>query len=170
MQFARQLGVEWVMTGLPPEESTLENYQALIRRFAAQGLKIYRLANDACHNMEQVTLNLPGRDDKIDEYLAYIRLLGKAGIHYSTYAHMGNGIWSSERGRNPRRRNGPSAAAGDGDGPLGGQDLAAAAVARPPLYRGRAVGQLHVLHPQSRAGRGGSGRLHRHSPRRSAGL
>jgi mannonate dehydratase len=45
--------------------------------------------------MEEVTLNLPGRDKKIAEYLAYIRLLGKAGIHYSTYAHMGNGIWSS---------------------------------------------------------------------------
>jgi len=97
MQFTRQLGVEWVMTGLRPDESTLENYQALIRRFAAQGLKIYRLANDACHNMEQVTLNLPGRDAKIEEYLNYIRLLGKAGIHYSTYAHMGNGIWSSAR-------------------------------------------------------------------------
>lgn len=97
MQFARQLGVEWVMTGLRAEESSLESYQALIRRFAAQGLKIYRLANDSCHNMEQVTLNLPGRDAKIEEYLAYIRLLGKAGIHYSTYAHMGNGIWSSDR-------------------------------------------------------------------------
>ncbi|MBI3467245.1 MAG: mannonate dehydratase [Planctomycetes bacterium] len=97
MQFARQLGVEWVMTGLPPQESTLENYQALIRRFAAGGLKIYRLANDSCHNMEQVTLNLPGRDGKIEEYLAYIRLLGKVGIRYSTYAHMGNGIWSSAR-------------------------------------------------------------------------
>ena len=97
MRFARQLGVEWVMTGLPPQESTLENYQQLIARFAAGGLKIYRLANDACHNMEQVTLNLPGRDAKIAEYLAYIRLLGKAGIYYSTYAHMGNGIWSSPR-------------------------------------------------------------------------
>jgi mannonate dehydratase len=96
MQFTRQLGVEWVMTGLPAKESTLESYRALIRRFAAGGLKIYRLANDSCHNMEQVTLNLPGRDEKIEEYLAYIRLLGKAGIHYSTYAHMGNGIWSSE--------------------------------------------------------------------------
>src|SRR5207249_5566060 len=95
MRFARQLGVEWVMTSLRAEESTLENYQALIRRFADQGLKIYRLANDSCHNMEEVTLNLPGRDAKIAEYLAYIRLLGKVGIHYSTYAHMGNGIWSS---------------------------------------------------------------------------
>ncbi len=95
MQFTRQLGVEWVMTGLRAQESSLDSYQALIRRFAAGGLKIYRLANDSCHNMEEVTLNLPGRDEKIEAYLAYIRLLGKVGIHYSTYAHMGNGIWSS---------------------------------------------------------------------------
>lgn len=95
MQFARQLGVEWVMTGLPAAESTLENYQALVRRFAMGRLKVYRLANDSCHNMEEVTLNLPGRDEKIAKYLDYIRLLGKVGIHYSTYAHMGNGIWSS---------------------------------------------------------------------------
>lgn len=97
MRFARQLGVEWVMTGLPPEQCTEADYRALIRRFASQGLKIYRLANDSCHNMEEVTLNLPGRDKKIEEYLAYIRLLGKVGIYYSTYAHMGNGIWSSSR-------------------------------------------------------------------------
>lgn len=96
MQLARQLGVEWVMTSLPPKDHSIENYLALKRRFAAQGLKIYRLGNSSCHNMEEVTLNLPGRDEKIEEYLRYIRLLGKAGIHYATYAHMANGIWSSE--------------------------------------------------------------------------
>jgi mannonate dehydratase len=95
MQFARQLGVEWVMTGLPPEKCTIEDYRALVRHFAAGGLKVYRLANNSCHNMEEVTLNLPGRDEKIEEYLRYIRILGEAGIRYATYAHMGNGIWSS---------------------------------------------------------------------------
>jgi len=95
MQHARALGAEWVMTGLPPKQHTLDDYLALKRRFGAHGLTIYRLANDRCHNMEEVTLNLPGRDAKIEEYLRYIRLLGKAGIHYATYAHMGNGIWSS---------------------------------------------------------------------------
>ena len=60
MQTVRALGAEWVMTGLPPEQHTLEDYLALKRRFEAQGLKIYRLANDRCHNMEEVTLNLPG--------------------------------------------------------------------------------------------------------------
>src|SRR5260370_7052920 len=47
--------------------------------------------------MPEVTLNLPGRDQKIEEYKQYLRYLGKAGIHYTTYAHMGNGIWSSGR-------------------------------------------------------------------------
>jgi mannonate dehydratase len=47
--------------------------------------------------MPEVTLNLPGRDQKVEEYKQYLRNLAKAGIFYTTYAHMGNGIWSSER-------------------------------------------------------------------------
>jgi mannonate dehydratase len=58
--------------------------------------------------MEEVTLNLPGRDKKIEEYLNYIRYLGKAGIPYSTYAHMGNGIWRSGRETLPRGYSGSS--------------------------------------------------------------
>lgn len=34
--------------------------------------------------MEEITLNLKGRDEKVAEYLRYIRNLGEAGIHYST--------------------------------------------------------------------------------------
>ncbi len=94
--FARQLGVEWVMTTVDdPDGHTAENYRRVCERFEAHGLQVYRLANHSCHNQEQITLNLPGRDDKIAEYLAYIRALGGAGIHYSTYAHMANGIWST---------------------------------------------------------------------------
>ena len=33
---------------------------------------------------------------------AKARYLGKAGVPYSTYAHMGNGIWSSGRVTSPR--------------------------------------------------------------------
>ena len=36
-------------------------------------------------------------DEKIEEYKNHIRNLGKAGIHYTTYAHMANGIWSTAR-------------------------------------------------------------------------
>ena len=102
LQFVRQLGVEWVMTGLPAGQAqTAANYRALRQRFEDNGLKVYRLHNHACHNMEEITLNLPGRDAKLEEYLTYIRNLGEAGIPYTTYAHMANGIWST--GREPIR-------------------------------------------------------------------
>src|ERR1017187_9974289 len=53
-------------------------------------------------NCPEVVLNLPGRDERIEEYLNYLRYLGEAGIHYMTYAHMGNGIWRSGSTTTPR--------------------------------------------------------------------
>ena len=98
----RQLGVEWVMTSLPQSDDEgpvtgPEAYASVRRRFEDQGLSVYRIANHRCHNMQSVTLNLEDRDEKVDEFLQYIRDLGEAGIRYATYAHMANGIWSSER-------------------------------------------------------------------------
>ena len=92
-RFARQLGVEWVMTGVTePEGHTAENYRCICERFRSAGLQVYRLAHPGCHNMPDITLNLPGRDARLEEYLSYIRNLGAAGIHYSTYAHMANSV------------------------------------------------------------------------------
>ena len=76
-------------------------------QWEAGGFKVYNIGSGvgpsgSLHNMPEVTLNLPGRDQKIEEYLNYIRYLGKAGIPYSTYAHMGNGIWRSGREVLPR--------------------------------------------------------------------
>ena len=97
IQFVKQLGVHWVMTGLDVKDQSVANYVALKKRFESHGLQIYRLANHSCHNVEEITLNLPGRDAKVEEYLNYIRMLGAAGIRYTTYAHMANGIWSTGR-------------------------------------------------------------------------
>ena len=36
-------------------------------------------------------------DARLVHYVNHLRALGKAGIPYTTYAHMANGIWSSER-------------------------------------------------------------------------
>ncbi len=98
LTFAQQLGIEWAMVNVDdPELHSADGYRAIRSRFEAAGLRIYRLANHRCHNMTSVTLGLPDRDERIAEYLQYIRNLGAAGIHYSTYAHMANGIWSSAR-------------------------------------------------------------------------
>lgn len=92
----QQLGIEWAMVNVAtPAEHTVEGYRAIVRRLAEYGMKVYRIANHAVHNVEQITLNLPGRDEKIEEFCAFLRMLGAAGIRYHTYAHMGNGIWST---------------------------------------------------------------------------
>lgn len=98
LQFFEQLGVEWAMVGIRDVTlHTLDYYKHLVKRFGDHGLKIYRIGNSSVHNVPEITLNLPGRDAKIEEFKQFIRNLSAAGIKYNTYAHMGNGIWSSGR-------------------------------------------------------------------------
>ena len=121
------------------------------------------------HNMPEVTLNLPGRDQKIEEYKQYLRNLGKAGIRYTTYAHMGNGIWTSGRtevrGASAREfdQNSPTAR-GNWDGKVFTGPLSHGREFTP----GRNLGELHLLHQAGRAGGRGERRPHRHPPGRSA--
>ncbi len=97
LRFAQQLGIEYVSIPSGGERATAENFIRWKGRVEAAGLKVWNIGNANVHNMPEVTLNLPGRDRKIEEYKQYLRDLAKAGIRYTTYAHMGNGIWSSER-------------------------------------------------------------------------
>jgi mannonate dehydratase len=100
LSFAKQMGVEYVTAGTAG--GTYETFAGFKQRIEAAGLKVTNIGNTSVHNMEEVTLNLPGRDRKIEEYKQYLRNLGKAGIYYTTYAHMGNGIWSSSRDETTR--------------------------------------------------------------------
>jgi mannonate dehydratase len=95
--FLKQIGAEYVSVGAPPGMRTAEGFLAIKKRYADAGITVWNIGNSSVHNMPEVTLNLPGRDQKIEEYKQYIRNLGQAGIYYTTYAHMGNGIWSSGR-------------------------------------------------------------------------
>ena len=102
LQFFQQMGVEWLMVGIGEDENqNADYYRHLKSRLAKFDLQIYRIANSSVHNMPEVTLNLPGRDEKVEEFATFIKNLGDADIPYNTYAHMGNGIWSS--GRTTRR-------------------------------------------------------------------
>lgn len=95
--YLKQLGAEYVSIGSQPDQRTADGFAEIKKRYADAGITVWNIGNTSVHNMPEVTLNLPGRDAKVEEYKQYIRNLGKAGIHYTTYAHMGNGIWSSGR-------------------------------------------------------------------------
>ncbi len=119
MSYLKQLGVTWVSLAPEQKSADAEGFIRLREQWEKAGFKVYNIGSGvgpsgSLHNMPEVTLNLPGRDQKIEEYLNYIRYVGKAGVPYSTYAHMGNGIWSSGRTVSPR---GYSARDGDANSP-----------------------------------------------------
>src|ERR1051326_8514577 len=100
--FFQQAGVEYVSLPASAENHTADKFTKMRERYESAGIKVYNIGSGfgpsgSLHNMPEVTLNLPGRDQKIEEYKNYLRYLGQAGVHYTTYAHMGNGIWSSGR-------------------------------------------------------------------------
>jgi mannonate dehydratase len=97
LKFIRQMGIEYVVLWTDGDKASHNYYSSRRHLFEAAGLKVYGFGNSSVHNQDAITLNLPGRDAKIEEYKNHLRNLGKAGIPYTTYAHMANGIWSTER-------------------------------------------------------------------------
>src|ERR1017187_10156830 len=78
--FLKQLGVRFVSVTPPANMRNAEGFIEIKKRYAAGGITVWNIANLGVHNMPEVTLNLPGRDQKIEEYKNYLRNLGKAGI------------------------------------------------------------------------------------------
>jgi mannonate dehydratase len=96
LQFVRQMGVEYVVLWTDGEHANYDYFMSRRELFENAGLKIYGFGNSDVHNQDAIVLDLPNRDEKVAEYKAYLRALGRAGIPYTTYAHMGNGIWSTD--------------------------------------------------------------------------
>ncbi len=96
LRWVRQMGVEYVVLWTDGAHAGYEYYASRKALFEAHGLHIYGFGNSDVHNQPAIVLGLPNRDEKIEEYKRHLRALGKAGIPYTTYAHMANGIWSTE--------------------------------------------------------------------------
>ena len=100
IEFIKELGLEYVVLFASGKDPGNANYDYFMRHreiFETEGIKIYGFSNSNIHNHDSLVLNLSDRDEVIERYKQYIRDLGKSGIPYSTYAHMANGIWSTEK-------------------------------------------------------------------------
>src|SRR5205809_5502993 len=60
LQFAQQLGVQYVSIPTGGGKATAKNFIRLKQHVEAAGLKIWNIGNSNVHNMPEVTLNLPG--------------------------------------------------------------------------------------------------------------
>ena len=97
LAFIQQMGVGYVVLWTDAKKSSCEYYASRRKLFEDHGLKVYGFGNSDVHNQDAIVLGLENRDAKIEEYKQHLRNLGKVGIPYTTYAHMANGIWSTER-------------------------------------------------------------------------
>jgi mannonate dehydratase len=96
LQFVRQMGVEHAVLWTDATKSSAEYYASRKALFAEHGINVYGFGNSDVHNQPALVLNLPNRDAKLEEYKRHLQALGKTGIPYTTYAHMPNGIWSTD--------------------------------------------------------------------------
>jgi len=90
LAFFRNLGIEYATIWT---DSSLCNYEYFVsarRRLERAGIRLLNIGNLDLHCDPDMVLGLAGRDHKIEQYKQYLRDLGRAGIHYTTYAHMAN--------------------------------------------------------------------------------
>jgi mannonate dehydratase len=99
LAFYRQMGVEHAVLWTDATKSSAAYYASRKKLFADNGIAVYGFGNSDVHNQPAIVLRLENFDAKVEQYKQHLRDLGKAGIPYTTYAHMPNGIWSTERER-----------------------------------------------------------------------
>src|SRR3569832_2136261 len=68
LKFLQQIGAEYASVGSTPDLRTAEGFQQIKKRYADAGVTVWNIGNTSVHNMHEVTLNLPGRDQKIEQY------------------------------------------------------------------------------------------------------
>jgi mannonate dehydratase len=96
--FARQLGMDCVYTWLNENQRSPEYLTRLRQRVEAAGLVLYNAGSIALGKSDKIHLALPGRDEMIEAFATFIRSLGQAGIHTTTFTWEPDQVWSSPPG------------------------------------------------------------------------
>lgn len=90
LTFFKQLGVDFATIWTTSKDANYEYFLRTRQKLEDAGIRLLNVGNLDLHCDPTLVLGLPGRDEKIEQYKAYLVNLGKAGIHYTTYAHMAN--------------------------------------------------------------------------------
>ncbi len=101
LAFAQQCGVEDVQLNTPklPGEARweYEDLLALRRRAEEYGLRLIALENVPISFYDQIMLGGEGRERQLENMIATVRNMGRAGIPILGYHWMPSGVWRTER-------------------------------------------------------------------------
>jgi mannonate dehydratase len=86
----RHSGVDAVSVWTSIDNNNADWMLATRKRLEANGIELYNIGIIDLHCDPTMVLGLDGVDRKIEQYREYLNNLGRAGIHYTTYAHMAN--------------------------------------------------------------------------------
>jgi mannonate dehydratase len=86
----RHAGVEAVSIWTSIENNNAEWMLATRKKLEANGVQVFNIGVIDLHCDPTLVLSLSGVENKIEQYKTYLANLGRAGIHYTTYAHMSN--------------------------------------------------------------------------------
>lgn len=100
MAFARQCGAEDVLLNTPAlpgdERWEYDDLRAWRTRAADHGLRLICLENVPVRFYDQIMLGLPGRERQLENMVATVRAMGRAGIPILGYHWMPNGVWRTD--------------------------------------------------------------------------
>jgi mannonate dehydratase len=102
--FAYQLGIPCVYTWLNDDQCNLETITRLRQRVENAGLQLWMAGSFTTGKSDKIHLALPGRDEMIERFQNFVRVLGQAGIRHTTFTWEPSRVWSSEPAETRRAR------------------------------------------------------------------
>ena len=105
--FLKQLGIGYVFCAVTPEFNSVEGLQQIKKRYSDAGITVHDVRNMAVTtDLTDVVLGRPGRDQKIEDFKAWLRTAGRAGFPYTVAAFFAVGVlqtgWAAERASQTR--------------------------------------------------------------------
>jgi mannonate dehydratase len=97
LDFVAQLGVDHVYTWFKDEALSAEMIRALKKRCETHGLTLFNIGHLRLCKNDKIHLALPGRDEAIEGFCAYIRNLSAAGIYTTTFTWEAQGDTTSSK-------------------------------------------------------------------------
>lgn len=96
--FARQLGLQCVYTWVQDHQRGYDYLLGLRQKVEKHGLALWMTGSFTVGKSDRIHLALPGRDQAIADFQQFVRDLGRAGIHTTTFTWEPDKVWSSPPG------------------------------------------------------------------------
>ncbi|MDA0336677.1 MAG: mannonate dehydratase [bacterium] len=90
LEFFQQMAVDAASIWTSLEDSTYQYMVDTRTLLASHGIDLFNIGILDLHCDPTMVLGLDGFSQKVEQYKDYLRNLGRAGIGYTTYAHMAN--------------------------------------------------------------------------------